>query len=269
MSLLRHVRPVPPLFPQQNAHEKLCVAAGGWQVAHRIIASSGTRRNGMTGWRFNRMVGVRLVECAVPHRVRTEVRSMAVERRRHADASDDDLLRWSGLGDRDAFDQIVVRYGPYALRMASRLTGNAEAAEDLVQDAFVRAWSHAREFDGSRARFTTWLYRIIVNLSIDLSRKRQPEPLPDEFDMVDEGPSAENRLEAAQQRHALVAALQAVPSRQRAAMTLVYDEGLSGAEAARRMGLSAKAVERLLARGRTFLRDRLGRDGSVEGGRNP
>lgn len=219
----------------------------------------------MTEWRFSTMIGLQVAECTAPSHAGPEHRSMAGERRRYGEASDDDLLRWSGMGDRDAFDQIVLRHGPYALRTACRLTRNVEAAEDLVQDAFVRAWSHARNFDGSRARFTTWLYRVIVNLSIDLTRRKQLEPLPEGFDMADDGPSAESRLEAMQERLALVTALQAVPPRQRAAMALVYDEGLSGAEAARRMGLSAKAVERLLARGRALLRETLGRDARAEG----
>ncbi|MFH7810801.1 sigma-70 family RNA polymerase sigma factor [Acetobacter lovaniensis] len=224
-----------------------------------------TWRNGMIEWRFSRMIGLQVAECTAPSHAGPGYRSMAGERRRYGEASDDDLLRWSGMGDRDAFDQIVLRHGPYALRTACRLTRNVEAAEDLVQDAFVRAWSHARNFDGSRARFTTWLYRVIVNLSIDLTRRKQMEPLPEGFDMADDGPSAESRLEAMQERQALVTALQAVPPRQRAAMALVYDEGLSGAEAARRMGLSAKAVERLLARGRALLRETLGRNARAEG----
>lgn len=223
----------------------------------------------MIGWRVSRVIGMQPVACVVPHHTRAGARSMADERRRYGEASDEDLLRWSGTGDRDAFDQIMLRHGPYALRTARRLTRNAEVAEDLVQDAFVRAWRHARDFDGSRARFTTWLYRVIVNLSIDLARRKQMEPLPEGFDMTDESPSAESHLEAMQERQALAAALQAVPPRQRAALALVYDEGLSGAEAARRMGLSAKAVERLLARGRALLRETLRREGrKAEGERS-
>jgi len=223
----------------------------------------------MTGRRFSRGIGVLLAECAAPGHTAAGYRSMADERRRYGEASDDDLLRWSGMGDRDAFDQIVLRHGPYALRTACRLTRNVDAAEDLAQDAFVRAWNHARNFDSSRARFATWLYRVIVNLSIDLARRKQPEPLPEGFDMTDDRPSAEFCLNAIQEQQALATALRAVPPRQRAAMALVYDEGLSGAEAARRMGLSAKAVERLLARGRAFLREALGGDGRPGGGKSP
>ncbi|WP_342627937.1 sigma-70 family RNA polymerase sigma factor [Nguyenibacter vanlangensis] len=190
---------------------------------------------------------------------------MPGESRRYATASDDELLRWSGDGDRHAFDLIVARHGAYALRTAIRFTGHAETAEDLVQDAFVRAWTHVRHFDGARAQFTTWLYRVIVNLSIDLRRRRRMDPLPDDFDMIDDSPAADSQLAARQERRALVEALRALPVRQRAAMSLVYDEGLSGAEAARRLGLSAKAVERLLARGRALLRTRLAPCGTADG----
>jgi len=182
---------------------------------------------------------------------------MSVGARTYAGASDNELLCWSGEGDRHAFDLIVGRHGTYALRVATQLTGNADAAEDLVQEAFVRAWGNAHRFDGSRALFTTWLYRVIVNLSIDLRRRRRMEQLPDDFDMIDETPTSDSQIETAQQQRTLIEALQTLPVNQRAAVSLVYDEGLSGAEAARRLGLSAKAVERLLARARRLLRVRL------------
>ncbi|MCQ9156857.1 sigma-70 family RNA polymerase sigma factor [Acidomonas methanolica] len=186
-----------------------------------------------------------------------EWRRMENERERYADASDEDLLRQSGRGDRHAFDVIVVRHGPYALRTAFRLTGHAETAEDLVQEAFVRAWKNASRFDGSRALFTTWLNRVIVNLSIDHKRQRHLDQLSEDFDMTDNAPSAESLLASEDEKRALVDALLALPLRQRAAIGMVYDEGLSGAEAARRMGMSAKAMERLLARARQLMRQKL------------
>jgi RNA polymerase sigma-70 factor (ECF subfamily) len=115
-----------------------------------------------------------------------------------------------------------------------------------------------------RARFTTWLYRIVVNLCIDQRRRPKPEPLPDFFDPVDPAIGADEILERSERQAVLAEALRNLPVRQRAAITLVYDEGLSGVEAARILGLSAKAVERLLARGRASLRERLNRsDGEV------
>ncbi|WP_230975736.1 RNA polymerase sigma factor [Acetobacter garciniae] len=190
---------------------------------------------------------------------------MADQVRRYSAASDEQLLEWSGSGDQDAFRLIVLRHGAYALRTAARFTDTLEAAEDIVQDAFVKAWTHARHFDPSRAQFTTWLYRIIVNLSLDQHRRAQTlrtTPLPADFDRADDSPIADRQIETREQRHALLQALHALPVRQQAALSLVYDEGLSGAETARRLGLSKKAVERLLARGRAFLRTRLKPDSS-------
>lgn len=177
--------------------------------------------------------------------------------RSYADAPDATLLCWSAAGDTQAFDAIVVRHGPFALRVALRLIPDPVMAEDVVQEAMMRAWSQAKQFDPDRASFTTWLYRIIVNLCIDQQRRVRPEPLPDDFDQADPSAGADEIMEVGERQAALRVALQSLPVRQRAAMTLVYDEGMSGAEAARILGLSAKAVERLLARARGFLRERL------------
>jgi RNA polymerase sigma-70 factor (ECF subfamily) len=124
----------------------------------------------------------------------------------------------------------------------------------------VRAWSEAGHFDPVRARFRTWLYRIVVNLCIDQRRQIQPKPLPDDFDVEDPAAAAEEMLATKQRDAALAVVLRELPIRQRAAMTLVYDEGMSAADAARTLGLSAKAVERLLARGRAYLRERMQAD---------
>lgn len=184
-----------------------------------------------------------------------------VEPRLYDSASDDDLMSWSAGGDRRAFDIIVLRHGRFALRVAMRLIPHPPTAEDVVQEAMLRAWAQAAQFDTSRARFTTWLYRIVVNLCIDHRRRVQPDPMPENFDPPDPAASAEESIETQERQTRLVQALRELPARQRAAMTLVYDEGLSGAEAGRIMGLSAKAVERLLARGRAYLRGRLVADG--------
>ncbi len=175
----------------------------------------------------------------------------------YAETPDEDLVAWSADGDKRAFDEIVTRHGPFALRVASLLISNASVAEELVQEAMVRAWAQARHFDPQRARFTTWLYRIIVNLCIDHRRRMQPERMPDDFDAADPAEGADVMIEADERQVALADAMRDLPVHQRAAMTLVYDEGLSGAEAARILGLSAKAVERLLSRARAQLRERL------------
>jgi RNA polymerase sigma-70 factor (ECF subfamily) len=168
-----------------------------------------------------------------------------------------DLLARSARGDRRAFDELVARYGPVALRVAARMAPDRQSAEDIAQEAMVRIWRRADEFDARRARFTTWLYRIVVNLCIDLRRKPRPVALPEDFDPVDPSAGAAEDVELDERRAALTRAIDELPSGQRAALMLVYDEGLSGAEAAQVLGVTTKAVERLLARARARLRELL------------
>jgi RNA polymerase sigma-70 factor (ECF subfamily) len=177
--------------------------------------------------------------------------------RAYANAPDDELARWSAGGDERAFDEIVVRHGPFALRVAVRLLGDNAAAEDVVQEAMMRAWTQAGKFDPRIARFTTWLYRIVVNLCIDHRRRKRPDAIPEGFDQIDPAASVDEIMEAQERNAAFAAAFKELPAHQQAAMTLVYEEEMSGAEAARVLGLSAKAVERLLARARAYLRNRL------------
>ena len=170
---------------------------------------------------------------------------------------DAELLAQAAGGDRRAFDRIVARYGPIALRLAARIAPDRHSAEDVAQEALVRIWRRAGDFDARRARFTTWLYRIVVNLCIDLRRRPRPVQLPEHFDTMDPAAGAEEGLERDERRAALARAMADLTEGQRAALTLVYDEGLSGAEAAQALGVTTKAVERLLARARAHLRERL------------
>lgn len=177
--------------------------------------------------------------------------------RRHGEDIDDaaGLLARSARGDRGAFDEIVARYGPVALRVAARMAPDRQSAEDIAQEAMLRIWQRADEFDGRRASFTTWLYRIVVNLCIDLRRKPRAVTLPADFDPADPSAGAAEDVELDERRAALLKAIDALPPGQRAALMLVYDEGLSGAEAAQVLGVTTKAVERLLARARERLRE--------------
>jgi RNA polymerase sigma-70 factor (ECF subfamily) len=177
--------------------------------------------------------------------------------RSYESAGDEALMVWSAEGDARAFDQVVVRHGSFALRVARRLTSDRAHAQDMAQEAMIRAWAHAASFNPRRARFTTWLYRIVVNLCIDHRRHVQVESMPKDFDPPDPSLGLAEALSRDQRQLALTAALNKLPVKQRAAMTLVYDEGLSGVEAARVLGVSTKAVERLLARGRATLTQRL------------
>jgi RNA polymerase sigma-70 factor (ECF subfamily) len=229
-------------------------ASGSGQALGDVLGSDDA------GGRWPAMARLAFALCpAGRHEVSGDARDSASVNspRAYGNAPDAELLSWSAGGDRRAFDEIVSRHGLFALRVALRVIPDRVIAEDVVQEAMLRAWSQAANFDPRRARFTTWLYRIVVNLCIDHKRRVQPEPLPDDFDPIDPAVGADETMAVNQRHAALVAALKDLPARQRVAVTLVYDEGMSGAEAARVLGLSAKAVERLLARARAHLRERL------------
>jgi RNA polymerase sigma-70 factor, ECF subfamily len=178
--------------------------------------------------------------------------------RAYGQVLDDELLAWSAGGDRRAFDEIVKRHGLFALRVASRLLRDQRLAEDVAQDALVSAWRQAGRFDHRRGRFTTWLYRIVVNRVIDEHRRITPGRLTHSFDAIDPSLRADQLMEHHEQQAAITRALEYLPARQRMALTLVYDENLSATEAAAALGVSVKAIERLLARARACLREQLG-----------
>src|ERR1700684_4706853 len=77
-------------------------------------------------------------------------------------------------GDQDAYRALVERHSRSLFRLAYRMTGNEHDAEEVVQEAFLRAYRRLDKFE-ARANFGTWVYRIAVNCSLDLMRKRRPE----------------------------------------------------------------------------------------------
>jgi RNA polymerase sigma-70 factor (ECF subfamily) len=177
--------------------------------------------------------------------------------RNYESASDEQLMAWSAAGERRAFDVLVGRHLGRAVRTAMRIVGNASDAEEIAQEAMLRIWTNARKWKPSRSKLSTWLYQIVVNLSIDRQRQPIQQPLEEEDDRVDPSPAPLQLLEERQRQRALARAIREMPERQRIALTLCMYEGLSGQEAAEALSTSLKALESLLLRGRRFLRERL------------
>lgn len=170
------------------------------------------------------------------------------------DDSDEALMAAVVAGRQPAFRALMTRHMPRAIRVAQRIVRNAAEADDIGQEAFLRVWTKAASFDPQVARFTTWLYRIVLNLSFDRSRRPAHAPIEEAAEIASGEPAAVERLIADQQRRALDAAMARLSDRQRGAIALFHMEGLSGDEAARAMGLSPKAFESLLARARLALK---------------
>ncbi|MFC4728324.1 RNA polymerase sigma factor [Coralloluteibacterium thermophilus] len=172
------------------------------------------------------------------------------------DGADPDLelvLR-IGRGDQAACAAFVERYIDRVQRLATRLTGNREDAEEATQEVFIKVWQQAARWTPGNARFSTWLYRVATNVCYDrLRRRREHEPM-EAADHVSGGDTPEQVMGEVQRERDVAAALDALPERQRAAIVLCHYEGLSQREAAATLEVSEEALESLLARGRRSLR---------------
>ncbi len=182
-----------------------------------------------------------------------------------ADASSDEALMALVVeADQRAFAQLVERHLPRAYAIARRVLGNQADAEDAAQEAFSRVWTQAGYWQPARASFTTWFYRILVNASLDLARRRgggRPAADSDSLLAELEDPQAELVSAHAQacEAQAIQQALQRLPLQQRMAVVLCYFEDHSNPQAAALMGLHPKALEGLLGRARKQLRRWLGK----------
>ena len=166
---------------------------------------------------------------------------------------DHDLMARIAQGDARAFRTLAQRHAGRALGLARRILGNEAAAEEIVQDAFLRVWTHAPRWR-PEAAFRTWLYRIVVNLCLNAKRRPAELALEAAGDVADPAMAADARLEAAERDRRVAAAIEALPERQRAAIVLTYQEGLSNAEVAAVLDTSVSGVETLLVRAKRTLR---------------
>lgn len=169
----------------------------------------------------------------------------------------DELLARIARGDRGAFAALSQRHVDRAFRVALRLLGSRADAEDVVQEAFIRTWTRAAEWRPGAARFSTWLHRVVVNLCLDLKRRPGHATLDPELPVADARPNAEAEVLTTERDREVAAAVAALPDRQRAAISLVYDGGLGNADAADALGISVGALEQLLVRARRTLRREL------------
>ena len=182
---------------------------------------------------------------------------------RPQDPDDDALFVRAGRGDAAAFTRLVERHQSRLMAMAVRMTGGRAAAEDLVQEAFARAWRDAPRFrppaDG-RPGAPAWLSRVLVNLAIDAARRPRAAALEDAPEPPDPSPAADDVLVAGERARRVRAAVAALPERQRAAIALTYDAAVPNAEGARALGVTVGAFELLLVRARRTLRSALSDD---------
>jgi RNA polymerase sigma-70 factor (ECF subfamily) len=171
--------------------------------------------------------------------------------------SDIELMARLGRGDLAALGILAERHQKRVLSFSYRLLGDWHRAEDVSQETFLRLRQAAAQYE-PRAKFTTWLYRIVHNLSLDQQRKTANDPVSLEALQADTEETAQDR---SAERHELAEAVQRavgeLPERQRRVIILHRYEGLSHEEIGEVTGWSKSAVESLLVRAYENLRKKL------------
>ena len=149
---------------------------------------------------------------------------------------------------------------PNIIAIGYRLLGTRQDAEDVAQEVFLKVWLHATNWQPGRAKFSTWIHRVTLNLCFDRLRKKSEllvETIPEQ---IDQAPLAVERMVGQQTADQVHGAVSELPERQRAAITLCHFQDLGNIEAADIMGISVEALESLLSRGRRRLRQLLVED---------
>ena len=173
------------------------------------------------------------------------------------DERDPSIVAKARNGDRDAFQALVEMHSRYIYSLAHRMTGNAQDAEDVVQEAWLKAHKQLSRFE-SRADFRTWMHRITVNCSIDLIRaRRHREDAHDPADL-EQGPLSERGAEAQATPERMTASVQIsdrvnealglLTALERAAFTLRHVEGMSIEEVGEKLGMKTSATKHSIFR---------------------
>lgn len=175
------------------------------------------------------------------------------------DALDDAALVEATLaGDPTAFDVLVTRHRRSVYQVCYRFVNQHEDAADLTQDTFVRAWKALGSFRG-QARFSTWIYRIAVNVSLNRVSLKTPKADAVDFDLVADvhQPAPGAALDASERQAMVRKAVQSLPPRQRTALILRTYHELSHQEVAEIVGTSVGAVKANVFHALANLRKRL------------
>ncbi|HLB12718.1 MAG TPA: sigma-70 family RNA polymerase sigma factor [Dehalococcoidia bacterium] len=168
------------------------------------------------------------------------------------------------LQDPRAYEELVRRYQRRLYNLAGRLTGDREEAEDLAQEALVRAYVALPRFRKGE-RFSPWVYKIAVNLCINYLRRRKTlVALNDQAPFVDRSPTPEQSLERGETQATVQKAILALPEQYRAVILMRHQQELSYSEIAEALGLPLGTVKTHLFRAREMLHRLLSQELNME-----
>ncbi|MEY2525928.1 MAG: polymerase sigma-70 factor, subfamily [Verrucomicrobiota bacterium] len=172
-----------------------------------------------------------------------------------ADVSELDLVKRCQAGETEAFDELVTRYRTRIFAMIYNMVHNEQDAWDLAQDSFVKAWKSIKRFRG-RSSFYTWIYRIVMNVTIDWLRKKQVKGAGVEFDdaiqlkeinpasrtLPKADPLPYERMERTEVRAKIDNAIAQLSPEHRAVILMKETEGMQYHEIAEALGCSIGTV---------------------------
>ena len=176
-------------------------------------------------------------------------------------------------GDVNAFEKLVTEYEKAVYAIALRMTGNAEDAADMTQEAFIKAYNSLQSFRGD-SKFSVWLYRIANNVCLDFLRSRSRKPTVSlsveddegeeaQLDVADESQSPELLLERRLTRDAVRRGLEALPPDYKQVLLLREIQGLSYEEIAAALSIEVGTVKSRIFRARKRLCTFLIEDGNI------
>lgn len=170
------------------------------------------------------------------------------------------LLTRVARQDAQAFRILVDRHLGSIVTLARRMLKDEAEADDIAQEALLRLWRAGETLELGPQGLRPWLRRVTSNLCLDRIRSAKRTVVTDEVPEVAEAPTQATGLEDQDLARRVGEAMNALPERQRRALTLFHHEGLSQAEVGEVLGVSDEAVESLLARARRALRASLEKD---------
>jgi RNA polymerase sigma-70 factor, ECF subfamily len=174
-----------------------------------------------------------------------------------SEPSDEELMARVQRRDQQAFRCLLDRHAAPLRNFLYRMSQNADDADELSQEAFLRVWQHAKRWEPGRVQFNTWLFRIGHNLAIDRFRKHRESSLDDVPEASDDSDDPRRALSRSETEARLRSAIAALPERQRTALVLCHFQGHSYQQAAQVLDVSLEALESLISRARRALKQQL------------
>ena len=181
----------------------------------------------------------------------------------HAALSDEDIIERVRTGETPLFEELMRRYNQRAYRVARAIVKDEAEAEDVMQQAYLNAFTHLRQF-AERAKFSTWLTRIVIHEALGRRRRSRPADQTATDSEVEAmsraesaGPSPERQAYASELKRLVEESVDALPDSYRAVFMLREIEGLSTSETAEGLELGEEAVKTRLHRAKAIVRREL------------